>query len=68
MIGTVACPATDGLDEGPTVAQAVAKTSHRDEGDDLVRRVWTRSGRSGTGQAHLEDRVLVFDNRTAVFS
>ncbi len=69
LIGATAHYATPNLDEGPIIEQDVARASHRDSVDDLARKgrdlekvVLARAVRS-----HLEDRVLVYGNKTVVF-
>lgn len=69
LIGATAHYATADLDEGPILEQDVVRASHRDSVDDLIRKgrdleklVLARAVRS-----HLEDRVLVYDNKTVVF-
>jgi formyltetrahydrofolate deformylase len=69
IIGATAHYATADLDAGPIIEQDVVRVSHRDEVDDLVRKgkdlervVLARSVRS-----HLQNRVLVYGNRTVVF-
>ncbi len=69
LIGATAHYATADLDEGPIVEQDVVRCSHRDSVQDLVRKgrdlekvVLARAVRW-----HLEDRVLVYDNKTVVF-
>jgi formyltetrahydrofolate deformylase len=69
IIGVTAHYATENLDEGPIIEQDVARCSHRDQVSDLVRRgkdlekvVLARAVRW-----HLEDRVLVYGNKTVVF-
>jgi formyltetrahydrofolate deformylase len=69
LIGATAHYATPDLDEGPIIEQDVARISHRDEVDDLVRKgrdlekvVLARAVR-----LHLEDRILVYGNKTVVF-
>ena len=59
----------DQLDDGPIIAQDVIRISHRDSVQDLVRKgkdleklVLARAVR-----AHLENRVLVYGNKTVVF-
>jgi formyltetrahydrofolate deformylase len=68
-IGATAHYATSDLDEGPIIEQDVVRVSHRDSPADLVRkgRDVERSVLSRAVQAHLEDRVLVFENKTVVF-
>jgi formyltetrahydrofolate deformylase len=70
LIGATAHYATVDLDEGPIIEQDVASVSHRDtvadlvtKGRDLERNVLSRAVRW-----HLEDRVLVYGNKTVVFS
>ena len=69
LIGATAHYATTDLDEGPIIEQDVARSSHRDALRDLIRKgrdlekvVLARAVRW-----HLEDRVLVYDNKTVVF-
>lgn len=69
LVGATAHYATSDLDEGPIIEQDVVRASHRDSVADLVRRgrdverlVLARAVRW-----HLEDRVLVFGNKTVVF-
>ncbi len=70
LIGATAHYATADLDEGPIIEQDVVRCSHRDSVQDLVRKgrdlekvVLARAVR-----CHLEDRILVYDNKTVVFS
>ncbi|MEH2315517.1 MAG: formyltetrahydrofolate deformylase [Nostoc sp.] len=69
IIGATAHYATADLDAGPIIEQDVVRVSHRDEVDDLVRKgkdlervVLARAVRS-----HLQNRILVYGNRTVVF-
>jgi len=69
LIGATAHYASAVLDEGPIIEQDVVRSSHRDSIDDLVRKgrdlekvVLARAVR-----LHLEDRVLVYGNKTVVF-
>jgi formyltetrahydrofolate deformylase len=69
LIGATAHYATADLDEGPIIEQDVARISHRDDVEDLVRKgrdlekvVLARAVR-----LHLEDRILVYGNKTVVF-
>jgi len=69
VIGATAHYATAELDEGPIIAQATARVTHRDTVLDL-----TRIGRDLEQQVlaqavrlHLERRVLVYTNKTIVF-
>lgn len=70
IIGATAHYATADLDEGPIIEQDVARVSHRDDvadlirkGKDLERMVLARAVR-----LHLQNRVLVYGNRTVVFA
>ena len=70
LIGATAHYATVDLDEGPIIEQDVIRASHRDSVKEL-----TRKGRdvervvlSRAVRWHLEDRVLVYGNKTVVFS
>ncbi|MFA9409966.1 MAG: formyltetrahydrofolate deformylase, partial [Deltaproteobacteria bacterium] len=58
------------LDDGPIIEQDVVRCSHSDSVQDLVRKgrdlekvVLARAVR-----LHLDDRILVYDNKTVVFS
>jgi formyltetrahydrofolate deformylase len=69
LIGATAHYATSDLDEGPILDQDVARCSHRDSVADLIRKgrdleklVLARAVRW-----HLDDRVLVYGNKTVVF-
>jgi len=69
LIGATAHYATAVLDEGPIIEQDVVRASHRDAVEDLVRKgrdlekvVLARAVRS-----HLDDRILVYGNKTVVF-
>jgi formyltetrahydrofolate deformylase len=69
IIGATAHYVTEALDEGPIIAQDVAKVSHRDSVQDLVRRGrdLERLVLAQAVKAHLEDRVLVSGLRAIVF-
>lgn len=69
-IGATAHYATTDLDEGPIIEQDVIRCSHADSIDDLVRkgRDVERSVLSRAVRWHLEDRVMVCQNRTVVFA
>ena len=69
LIGATAHYVTSALDEGPIIEQDVIRTSHRDLIDDLVwkGRDVERTVLSRAVRWHLEDRVLVYDNKTVVF-
>jgi formyltetrahydrofolate deformylase len=70
IIGATAHYVTADLDEGPIIEQDVERVSHRDDVEDLVRKgkdlervVLARAVR-----LHLQNRVLVYGNRTVVFA
>jgi formyltetrahydrofolate deformylase len=69
LIGVTAHYASATLDQGPIIEQDVMRVSHRDSIDDMVRKgrdlekvVLARAVRW-----HLEDRILVYGNKTVVF-
>ncbi|MGA7932369.1 MAG: formyltetrahydrofolate deformylase [Kovacikia sp.] len=69
IIGATAHYVTPDLDEGPIIEQDVVRVSHRDnvadlirKGKDLERVVLARAVR-----LHLQNRVLIYGNRTVVF-
>ncbi|MBE9084685.1 MULTISPECIES: formyltetrahydrofolate deformylase [unclassified Tolypothrix] len=69
IIGATAHYATPELDAGPIIEQDVVRVSHRDDVEDLIRKgkdlervVLARAVR-----LHLQNRVLVYANRTVVF-
>jgi len=70
IIGATAHYVTADLDEGPIIEQDVVRVSHRDDVNDLIRKgkdleriVLARAVR-----LHLQNRVLVYGNRTVVFA
>jgi len=70
IIGATAHYVTADLDEGPIIEQDVVRVSHRDDVNDLIRKgkdleriVLARAVR-----LHLQNRVLVYSNRTVVFA
>lgn len=70
IIGATAHYVTQDLDEGPIIEQDVVRVSHRDQVEDLIRKgkdlervVLARAVR-----LHLQNRVLVYGNRTVVFA
>ena len=69
LIGATSHYVTAGLDEGPIIEQDVVRVSHRDtvedmlyKGRDLEKVVLSRAVRW-----HLENRILVYQNKTVVF-
>ncbi len=69
LIGATAHYVTDELDEGPIIEQDVTRVSHRESVSDLIRvgREMERTVLARAVAAHLEDRVLIFGNKTVVF-
>ena len=69
LIGATAHYATANLDEGPIIEQEVESVSHRDSIDDLLRkgRGVERRTLLAALRAHLDDRVIVYGNKTVVF-
>ncbi|MFW6051920.1 MAG: formyltetrahydrofolate deformylase [Myxococcota bacterium] len=69
LVGATAHYATEDLDEGPIIAQDVIRCSHRDAVADLVRKGRDVEKRvlAQAVRCHLEDRILVYDNKTVVF-
>ena len=70
IIGATAHYVTGDLDAGPIIEQDVVRISHRDDvadlirkGKDLERMVLARAVR-----LHLQNRILVYGNRTVVFA
>ncbi len=69
LIGATSHYVTEILDDGPIIEQDVVRISHRDELDDLVQKgadlekvVLSRAVRW-----HIDNRVLVYGNKTVVF-
>ncbi len=69
IIGATAHYVTEELDAGPIIEQDVARVSHREHAETMVRlgRDIERTVLSRAVKWHLEDRVLVHGNRTVVF-
>jgi formyltetrahydrofolate deformylase len=69
LIGATAHYATSDLDEGPIIEQDVIRASHRDSIDDLVRkgRDLEKVALARAVKWHVEDRILVYANKTVVF-
>ena len=69
LIGATAHYVTEELDAGPIIEQDVVRVTHR-EGADALARIGRDVERTVLARAvglHLEDRVLVHENRTVVF-
>jgi formyltetrahydrofolate deformylase len=69
LVGATAHYATSDLDEGPIIEQDVIRCSHRDSVADLARkgRDLEKTVLARAVRWHLEDRVLVYGNKTVVF-
>jgi len=69
IIGATAHYVTPELDAGPIIEQDVVRVSHRDEVKDLIEkgRDLERQVLARAVKWHLEDRVLVYENKTVVF-
>jgi formyltetrahydrofolate deformylase len=70
VIGATAHYVTEDLDEGPIIEQDTARVTHRASADELVRigRDIERTVLARAVKWHLEDRLLVYGNRTVVFT
>jgi len=69
VIGATSHYVTADLDAGPIIAQDVVAVSHKDAVEDMVRkgRDLEKIVLARAVYAHLQQRVLVYDNRTVVF-
>jgi formyltetrahydrofolate deformylase len=69
IIGATAHYVIEELDAGPIIEQDVERVSHRDTVDELVRRGEDIERRvlARAVKLHLEDRVLVHENKTMIF-
>ena len=69
LIGATSHYVTEVLDEGPIIEQDVARISHRDALDDLLQkgRDLEKVVLSRGVRWHLENRVLLYGNKTVVF-
>lgn len=69
LIGATSHYVTEVLDDGPIIEQDVARVSHRDSIDDLIQkgRDLEKVVLSRAVRWHLENRVLVYGNKTVVF-
>lgn len=69
IVGATAHYATADLDEGPIIAQDVARVTHRDSVEDLVRRGKDLEALTlaSAVRLHLAAKVLVHQNRTVTF-
>jgi formyltetrahydrofolate deformylase len=69
FIGATAHYVTEELDAGPIIEQDVTRVTHRESVDELVRigRDVERTVLARAVNLHLQDRVLIHENRTVVF-
>jgi formyltetrahydrofolate deformylase len=69
VIGATAHYVTEELDAGPIIEQDVTRVTHRESVDELVRigRDVERTVLARAVNLHLQDRVLIHENRTVVF-
>jgi formyltetrahydrofolate deformylase len=69
VIGATAHYVTSELDAGPIIEQDVVRVSHRDTVEDMMRkgRDLEKTILARAVRLHLENRVLVYGNRTVVF-
>lgn len=69
VIGATAHYVTAELDQGPIIDQDVARVSHRDSVDDLVRkgRDLEKVVLARAVDLHLRNRIVVYGNKTVVF-
>lgn len=69
LIGATSHYVTEELDAGPIIAQDVIPVTHRETPDTLMRigRDVERQVLARAVKAHVEDRVLVYGNKTVVF-
>ena len=69
LIGATSHYVTEVLDDGPIIEQDVVRVSHRDSVDDLVQkgRDLEKVVLSRAVRWHLENRILLYGNKTVVF-
>lgn len=69
LIGATAHYATPDLDEGPIIHQDVTRVNHRNSIDDLIRkgRDLEKTVFAQAIRWHLDNRILVYHNKTVVF-
>jgi formyltetrahydrofolate deformylase len=70
LIGATSHYVTNDLDEGPIIEQDIARVDHRDNVDSLkkIGRSIERSVLARAVKWHIQDRILVHQNKTIVFS
>lgn len=69
LIGATAHYATAELDEGPIIEQDITRISHRNSVNDLIRngRLLEKNVLVTAVKAHLEDRIMVYNNKCVIF-
>jgi formyltetrahydrofolate deformylase len=69
LIGATSHYVTEVLDDGPIIEQDVVRVSHRDTVEDLIRkgRDLEKVVLSRGVRLHLENRILVYGNKTVIF-
>src|SRR5580693_7468219 len=69
LIGATAHYVTEVLDDGPIIEQGVARISHRDALDDLVEkgREMERVTLCRAVRWHIENRIMLYGNKTVIF-
>jgi len=69
LIGATSHYVTEVLDEGPIIEQDIARISHRDQVEDLIQkgRDLERVVLSRAVRWHLENRILLYANKTVIF-
>jgi formyltetrahydrofolate deformylase len=69
LIGATAHYVGEGLDDGPIIEQDVVRISHRDNLQDLIQKnkELEKIALSRAVRWHIENRILIFGNKTVVF-
>ncbi|AXF57508.1 formyltetrahydrofolate deformylase [Salicibibacter kimchii] len=69
LIGATSHYVTNDLDEGPIIEQDIKRVSHRDQVEDLKKngRIIERSVLVRAVRWHVDDRIIVHDNKTIIF-
>lgn len=69
IIGATSHYVTNDLDEGPIIEQDIKRVNHRDQVEDLKKngRIIERSVLVRAVKWHIDDRIIVYDNKTIIF-
>ena len=69
LIGATSHYVTEVLDEGPIIEQDIDRISHRDQVEDLIQkgRDLERIVLSKAVRCHIENRILIYANKTVIF-